>query len=114
MRCRSGTVSSTIAVAVPDLRRTASGTRTASEQRTLPLVGFAARAGGGFLRFRFGRRRQLGRRYQQIRRVVLRAIDRGRDLVGLEEIIRRRRDQRRRRLRIDAAAIKPCVVSLWV
>src|SRR5262249_32910722 len=75
------------------------------EQRPLPLVLLALALARSFRR---GRRRRLRRRRRdQLRPVVLGAIDRGRNLVGLEQTLARGRDQRGGGLGVDAGAVEP-------
>src|SRR5207247_2270234 len=79
-----------------------------SEQRPLPLVffllTFARRAGR---RVTFSPWQLLRQRLYQRRVVVVGAVDRGRDLIGIEQAARARSKQRRGGHRIDLAAVEP-------
>src|SRR5215813_13436578 len=85
-----------------------------SEQHPLPVVlsgPFGGPAGrwGRRNRFIFGERRIPA---DETGIVVGGAIDRGRDLVGFEQIFRGRGNQRRGGFRVDVSAIKPKVEGL--
>src|SRR5215467_830413 len=83
--------------------------RPHSEQNPLPVVFFSS-----FARRPCGRRRRrpifgVGISFHQFSVVIGGAIDRGRNLIGFEQVFRSRANQRRRSLYINILAIEPQV-----